>query len=739
MPFLKNALRIFRENERWMMTPLESIFWPQSVAIIGASQNQKKRGFQAINSLLTDQYSGKIYPVNKKEKEILGLPVFESIEAIPSPIDLALIAVPASVVPEVLIHCGKKRIKGAVILSTGFAESGYDGKKLQSEIVSIARQHQIRIIGPNTSGLFNLHHRLNLTGIRNVPKGEIAILSQSGNIALSLITEITAKSKLGLSAYVGVGNEADIAFHEYLEYFQKDPYTRAILMFVDGMSEGRKFLQVAKETTQKKPIVLLKSGRSEKGRIAAQSHTGALSGLSLVSKTAFRRVGILTIDRSDELFPSIQSLVNFSPLRRNHILVLSDGGGHASLAVDALSDYFFKIPNLSNTTKEKLRAVFPQQTFIENPVDLAGATDTNPALFARCIQIILEDPDIDALLLVGLFGGYHLRFSDTFETIENETAHQIGKLFRQTGKPVVVQSLYASFRPKPLQILESYQIPVYESLDIAAKCLGVLAEYGRHLNIALERSDFVLRSEGKQLPEVLEIFQQAQQENRSCLLEHEARRALQLHQIPVADFEFARTEEEAVTASKKIGFPVALKIVSADILHKSEIGGVILKVKTENAVRDAFDLLVARARRHNPNARITGVIVSPMMPEGVEVIVGVSQDPQFGPVIMFGLGGVMVEVLKDVAFRVLPISRLSATDILNDIRAKPILDGVRGNPPCDREALIQLLMKISLFVEAYSDLLSEMDLNPVLVYEKNLIIVDVRILIKGVSHEKTKR
>ncbi len=621
-------------------------------------------------------------------------------------------------------------MRRAIILAVGFSETGNDGEKLQQEIISIGQRERIRIVGPNTSGVFNLHHNMNLTGIRDLHKGSMAILSQSGNMALSLITEMRANSRLGCSAYVGVGNEADIRFDEYLEYFRQDANTKIIVMFVDGMRDGRRFLQVARPTVEEKPVVLLKSGRSEKGRQAAHSHTGALAGLSAVSRTAFKRAGIITIEHSDELFPAAEALANLPVLKRPRVAVLSDGGGHAALAADALADFGLEIPDLPHDLLSQLRAALPATSSFQNPLDLAGATDANPGVFADCARLLLESADIDALLVVGLFGGYHLRFSESLLEIEMETARAFGRLNEKFHKPIIVHSLYASYRPPPLEVLKSFGIPVHESIDIAAKCLSVLHEYGHHLSIAHDRSDFVMRPEGKARGEVHELFEKVTSSRRKALLETEAREALRAHGIPVTDFEFASSGDQAVEAAHSIGYPVVLKIVSPDILHKSDIGGVLLNVKNDDAVRDGFDLLVARARRFNQRAKIKGVLITPMMPEGVEIVVGVTQDPQFGHVIMFGLGGIMVEVLKDVSFRVLPVGKLSAPQMMREIRGHAILDGVRGRPSCDQAAIVDLLMRISDFVEAYSTHLAELDLNPVIVYEKGLSVVDARIILK---------
>jgi acyl-CoA synthetase (NDP forming) len=351
-----------------------------SVAVIGASRDEKKRGFQAVKALLGERFEGAVYPVNPREESIMGLPCYRTVLEIEDSVDLALITTPAGTVPALIEECGRKGVAGAVIVAGGFGELGGEGKQLQKRIVQIARQHGVRIIGPNTSGMVNVRKRLNLAGIPNVPAGDIALLSQSGNVALHVITEAGLKSRKGFSYYVGVGNEADVKFHEYLEFFTNDPGTRAIVMYVEGMSDGRKFLQQAYKTTPQKPIILLKSGRSSTGQRSAGSHTGALAGISEVARTAFGRAGIITIENSDELFPTAETLASLPPIYNNKVAILADGGGHATIAADVLTDLGVEIPELGRKTREGLREMLGPNASLRNPVDVAGATDADPAV-----------------------------------------------------------------------------------------------------------------------------------------------------------------------------------------------------------------------------------------------------------------------------------------------------------------------------------------------------------------------
>ncbi len=707
---------------------LERIFNAESVVVVGASRDEKKRGFQAIRTLLEGKYEGDIYPVNPKEDRILGLKCHKSIADIGRPVDLALITTPARTLPSLLAECGQSKIAGAVIIAGGFGELGEEGKKLERQMVEVAREHGVRLVGPNTSGMISVHSNMNLVGLSGIPKGDLALISQSGNMALHLITEAALKSQKGFSYYVGVGNEADIKFHEYLEFFTEDPKTRAIVIYVEGLRDGRKFLQQAYKTTRKKPIVLLKSGRSVTGAQSAGSHTGALAGISEVAHTAFRRAGIINILNSDELFPVAEALSSLPPMKNNSVAILADGGGHATIAADVLNDHGVDIPAVGEATQERLRKLLGPNASLRNPIDVAGATDADPSVFAEAARILLRDESIGGLLMVGLFGGYGIRFAERLKFKEEDAAHQLGKLVLKTQKPIVVHSLYNHARPHSLDLLRYYGIPVYDSLEIACKCSATLSQYGRHRSDWQRKSTFVFNWGHDAKDEGNAMIAQSRKEGRGLLLEHEAKRLLGLHGVKVPDERLAKTAKEAASFAKELGGPVAMKIVSPQIVHKSDARGVRLGVEGQDAVTQAFDDIVAAALGYEPKADIRGVLVSPMAEPGVEVIIGTKIDAQFGPVIMFGIGGIFVEVLKDVVFRVLPITPKAAEMMLDEIRSSKILSGFRGKPPIDRQALIELLLTVSGIIEAYPQI-QELDLNPIIVRHDGLSIVDARLLL----------
>ena len=714
---------------------LDRIFNAESVAIVGASKDETKQGYQVLATLLDEKYEGSIYPVNPKEKTILGLKCYNSVLDIPGSLDLAFIATPASSLKTVLGELGEKGVAGAVVFAGGFGELGEEGKRFEDEIVNLAGENGVRIIGPNTPGIISVEKGINLAGIKKVPQGSIALLTQSGNIALNLIIEAGLKSQTGFNYYVGVGNEADIKFHEYLEYFTEDPDTKVILMYVEGLREGRRFLQQANKTTQVKPIVLFKSGRSAKGSKSAGSHTGALAGISEVSQSAFRRAGIIEVDHPGEMFPVAESLALLPILQDNSIAILADGGGHATIAADYLTDLGIKLPELEKETRAELEAILPPNASLTNPIDVAGGADKNPAIFADCAEILLSDRNIHGLLIVGLFGGYGIRFAKKLGFMEEDAAHRMGKLVESSRKPIVLHSLYNYAKPHSLELMRYYNIPVYDSLEIACKCVEALSLYGSYRRDYYKEGSFRLNWGSKAIPEGQRIIDCALAEGRKVLLEYEARKLFRLQGVSMLEDYLATSEDEAVKYAEELGYNVALKIVSPDILHKSEAGGVMLGLQNEAAVREAFNKIINSGKKYDPKAEIRGCLVSRMSEKGIEIVIGTKIDDQFGPIVMFGLGGIMISIMKDVSFRVVPVSEYGAASMIDEIKSSVIFDGFRGRPPSDKPAIVKLIQKVSEIVQAYP-LIQEIDLNPVIVHNQGLTIVDARINLSEQTAEK---
>jgi len=715
-------------------SPLHDILAPTGIAIVGASADPTKRGYKAMVGLINGGYRGSIYPINPKADHILGVKAWPSIAEMPGCPELALLCTPAASVPALIAECGRRGVKGAVILASGFGETGEEGAALEAQMMEIARAHGVRIIGPNTSGMFNLHHQINLLALYNVKPGDIGIVSQSGNMLLSLALEAQHNGQVGFSTYVGPGNQSDIGFNDYLRYLGEDEHTRVATLYVEGFRDGQQFLKVARDVTAMKPVVVYKSGATEQGQKAASSHTGALAGSYQMTVDLLRQAGVSVVQYSDEILPVAEGLGRLQKAPGKRVAVISDGGGQATIAADRLSEAGLTLAELSDATRSALREVLLPQASTLNPVDVAGSSDANPSLLARCIELVMADEGVDSVFLVGMFGGYSLRFAESLMGDEMRGAERMVELAQASEKPLVIYSLYAPIKPPALRRLHEAGLPVYSSIEHAVRVLAALGERGEYLasqQVQETIAPAVPAETGKAM------LKAAKAEGRD-LLEFEAKGLLAEHGIAVPEEWLVRREDElAEIAQCTQGKPLAMKVVSKDILHKSDAGGVKLNLVGEAPLRDAFQAIQSNAQAYDPNAQIEGVLVTPMAEKGVEVIIGMLRDPIFGPVLMFGLGGIFVEVLEDVAFRSLPLTLHDAQSMVDQLKAQKVLAGVRGAAGVDKQALVSLLMQVSQLVEAYPEI-SELDLNPVIAYPKghsaaNYAIVDARIIVERQS------
>lgn len=708
-----------------MKSPLHDFLAPDSIAIVGASADPTKRGYKAMIGLIKDGYRGAIYPINPKTDMILGVKTCASLDAVPGPVDLALICTPASTVPGILAECGRKGVKGAIVLASGFKETGAEGAKLEQQVLDAARAGGVRVIGPNTSGMFNLHKKVNLLALANVKAGDIGFISQSGNMLLSLVLEAEHNGHVGFSTYVGPGNQTDIGFNDYLRYLGEDPQTKVATLYVEGFRDGQRFLEVAREISATKPVVVYKSGSTEQGQKAASSHTGSLAGSYAMTVDLLRQVGVSVVQHSNEILPVAEGLGLMQKAPGKRVAVIADGGGQATIASDRLAEAGLELAELSEHTRRRLGEILLPQASLVNPVDVAGSSDANPALLAECMEIVAEDDNVDSIFLVGMFGGYSIRFAEDLLGGEMRGAESMIELARRIDKAVVVYSLYAPIKPPALRRLHEAGLPVYTSIEHAVRVLAALGERGIYLKsrAVASHAPAVVPSEDMQA-----MFARAQNEGRD-LFEFEAKTLLRAHGVDVAPEVVVRSADELPAVAAQFGDQaLVMKVVSKDILHKSDAGGVKLNLRGEADLRQAFDSIMASCRAYDPNADIRGALVTPMAKKGTEVIIGVSRDPIFGPVLMFGLGGIFVEILKDVAFRAIPLSQLDAESMVDQLKARKVLEGARGEPPADKAALVDLLLKVSGIVSAYPQI-SELDLNPVIAYPDGYAAVDARIII----------
>lgn len=729
--------------------PLGRVLSPASVAVVGASRDSTKRGYQVVRALQAGGFAGAIHPVNPGGGEILGLPVTPSIESLPWGVDLAVLCTPAATASELVAACGRAGIAGAVVLALGFRELGAEGALLEERLANAARRAGVRIIGPNTSGMLNLPAALDIIGVGGVVAGPLALLTQSGNITLDLLRESSSTRGPGFSVCVGVGNETDIAFHEYLHHLGDDGHTRAILVHAEGIRHGREFLEVVGRVSRRKPVVFLKGGRSREGLESALSHTGSVSTSHDVFRTALRQFGVIELDRSDELLPVGGTLALQPHLPRGSgVGVLSDGGGQATLVSDILSSARISVPALAGGTTARLREILPPPSPIRNPLDVAGACDRNPGLFPTLLGSLLDDPGVGAGLVVGLFGGYALRFSPELAGAEVEAARRIVELVRASGKPVVVHSMYADALSPPLDLLRGAGIPVIRSLDVACRAIRALAERGEYLARTGEAGGLSggwRPEEGAGDPPGARVplpapaapwesgddpLAAARREGRTLLLEPEVRDLLMQRGAEVVKGWICRSPEEAARVARQARGPLCLKVISPDIVHKSDVGGVVLGVTGADRAASAYRSLVRRvareARLRGTPFRIQGVLATRLLPSpGVELLVGARRDPVFGPVLTVGAGGGNVEILRDISLRVLPLEPREGRQMLEELRLAPLLYGYRGRPPLDVEATLAIMDALARCIMEIPDL-QEIEVNPVFVLEKGAVAVDAR-------------
>jgi acetyltransferase len=704
---------------------LDCIFNPKSVAVIGASNQRGKWGYVMLEHIIQGGFKGCIYPINPKGGEIQGLKAYTNIKDVPGTIDLVVIGIPAPLVQAAVEDCAAKGVKGLIIVTAGYAEMGEEGKKLQEKLAQTVRDCDMKLVGPNCVGIQSASSNLNATPLAFV-KGNVGFLCQSGNLSEDMRLLLQQRG-WGFSRLISMGNQVGIGFDEYLKYLADDPTTKVVLLHIEAVKDGHKFMEAARKVVKNKPVVALKVGETEAGARAIMSHTASLAGNFQIYQAAFKQLGIVPCSDIADLVDLGGTLAQLPPLKDRRIAVLTDGGGHGALASDALERAGFKMPVISQDTQQKLRAVLMPQSQVGNPVDFAGAAEYDLWRYVQVTDIILNDKDIDGFLIVGaLFGLYSEMFGPELKDLELNVTRELCKLAKKYAKPVIMHNMPVGDN-EPLKILREGGIPIYYKVETAVRCMAALAEYGAYLEKA-KAMEGDKPAPAVKKPKANQIIEKAKAAGRNTLLESEAKEILKEYGLPVGDFRLAKTKQEAVTFANELGFPVAAKIVSPQIVHKSDAGGVKLNLKDASEVENAFDEITNNAKAYNKDAEIQGVLLSPMEKKGIEVIIGMTRDRLFGPTVMFGLGGIFVEVLKDVSFRIVPLSKADAYEMVKEIKGYPILKGVRGTDPGDIEAIVDLILKISSLAAA-NEAINELDLNPVFVFKKGASIVDARMIL----------
>ncbi|MGC8878178.1 MAG: acetate--CoA ligase alpha subunit [Anaerolineae bacterium] len=694
---------------------LESLFSPKSIAVIGASRTEGKLGHAVVSNLIQSGFKGKIYPINPQSSEILGFPAYPSITAVEDAVDLAVIVIPAKGVLEALEECGKKGVGAVIVISAGFRETGHEGLLAERKMAEIARQYGMRIVGPNVLGVIDTLAPYNASFAAGMPRrGKIAFMSQSGALCTSIL-DIALARDIGFSRFVSLGNKADLNEIDFLEAWADDPESKVILAYLEGISDGARFIEVARRITKHKPIVAIKSGTTSAGSRAVSSHTGTLAGSERAYEAAFKQAGLIRAHSVGHLFDLAVAFAR-QPLPRNdQIAVITNAGGPGIMATDAIERSGLRVASLTQETMEALRKALPPAASVLNPVDVLG--DALSDRYRVALDLVSKDPNVGALLVI---------LTPQFMTEIEETACAVSEVAKKSDIPVLACFMGEANTQAGVKILTKNNVPNYIVPEQAVAALRAMVDQRHWQDTPLPNFEhFDVDRE-----RVTEIFRKVRAEGRLQIGDAEARDILEAYRIPIPASKLCTTPEEAIAFAEQIGYPVVMKIASPDILHKTDIGGVRLNIQNASEVRDSFDLMVFRALRRMPDATIWGCLVQQQVRGGREIIVGMNRDPQFGALVMFGLGGIYVEVLKDVAFRIAPFSRNEANEMMREIRSFNLLRGVRGQPPADVAACAETLLKVSQLVTDFPEIV-EMDINPLMVFEegRGVMGIDMRLVL----------
>jgi len=701
---------------------LEAMLAPTSVAVIGATSRPGTVGHAVLENLLHGKFQGKVYAVNAKHPEVLGLKTYASIRDLPGPVDLAIVATPAATVPQLIGECVDAGAKSAVVLSAGFRERGADGAALERQIQEQLRRGSMRLLGPNCLGLMNLAIGLNATFVKDAPKaGNVAFLSQSGALQVAIL-DWSDREQVGFSAIVSTGSMLDVGWGDLIYHFGDDPRTKSILIYMESVGDARSFLSAAREVALTKPIIVIKAGRSQAASRAAASHTGALTGSDEVLDAAFRRSGVLRVYNIADLFYMAEVLGRQPRPKGPRLTILTNAGGPAVLATDSLVANGGELAQLSPESLRRLDEFLPVNWSHNNPIDVLADTDSER--YARALDIASKDPNSDGLLVILV----PQAMADPLQVAE-----RLKPYAKQYGKPLLASWMGGNSVVAGEAVLNSAGIPTFPYPDTAARAFTYMWRYSYNLRGLYETPTLTGQSElaSASRNQVEQMIQNAREHGRVLLTELESKQLLSLYGIPIVETRFAANEDKAATLASELGYPVVLKVFSKTITHKTDVGGVKLNLQDEAAVRAAYRAIQSSVAEKASPDQFSGVTVQPMVQlDGYELIVGSTVDPQFGPVVLFGSGGQLVEVYRDRALALAPLNTTLAQRMMEQTRIFTALQGVRGRKPVDMVALENLLVRFSQLV-IEQRWIAEIDINPLLASPERLLALDARIVLHG--------
>jgi acetyltransferase len=699
---------------------LDNIFKPKRIALLGIGINPQSVGGRILSNLVTGGFSGVVYPVNPTLEAVMGIQCYPDVQSLPNKPDLAVVCTETEAVPNYIKQCGEAGILGVIIVTAGFKEAGERGKELEAEIEQI-RQHYpgMRIMGPNCLGYISPANKLNVSFGDGMPrKGNIAFVSQSGALCTSVL-DWAIHAKIGFSYVVSVGNMLDVDFGDLIDYLGEDEETKCIILYIESISDARHFMTAARAFARSKPIIAYKAGRFPESAEVAASHTGALAAADNVYDAAFQRAGIVRIYDIGKIFDVAELVGRKKVPAGQRLAIVTNAGGPGVMATDALIAQKGELAKLSEKTMEELSFNLPEFWSHGNPVDVLG--DARPKRYAKAVSIVLEDPNVDAVLVI---------LTPQAMTNPSGTAREISKLAETAKKPILAAWIGGGSMIEGIQILSENGIPAYDTPEQAIGAFITLVDYGRNLKALYETPKDVPVEFSLDRKEFRRKFDDIKNEGNAILSETTSKFLLESYGIPTTLPQTAKTAEEAVSLSEKIGYPVVLKILSPQITHKTDVGGVLLNLKTAKAVKEAFEQIVSSAKLHCPEAEIEGVTVQPMIEtdKGVELILGIKQDPVFGSVIMVGMGGIYAELFKDRTLELPPLNEKLARRMLERLNIYPLLEGYRGRPAVNIDKLVEVLIRMSYLAADYPEI-TELDINPLLVSPKGVVALDGRVVI----------
>ncbi|MEZ6087449.1 MAG: bifunctional acetate--CoA ligase family protein/GNAT family N-acetyltransferase [Pirellulaceae bacterium] len=709
---------------------LNRIFRPESIVVVGASDREGNIGGIVVANLKRDGYEGRVVTVHPQQKRTLDCEVYSSIGAVDGPIDLAILCTPAETIPGLVQQCADANIHGVIVLSAGFRETGAEGRKLEQQLRDVLRVNpSVRLIGPNCLGIISTHHKLNASFAAGMPpSGRIAMISQSGALCTSLLDWAITES-VGFSHFISIGNALNVTIADLIDYLSVDPYTDAIVLYVESIEESRSFMSAARAFCNNKPIVAYKSGRFKQSAAAAASHTGALAGVDEVYDAAFRRAGIVRVNELDELVDCAEILSRGILPSGSRLAVLTNAGGPGIMAVDALLSVRGTLATLSQTTVDQLNQVLPTQWSHANPIDVLG--DAPPDRYSEALAITLRDPQIDAVLLI---------LTPQAMTDPTETARQAIQRCRQSRKLVLAIWMGGESVVEGIRLFNDAGIPTFPSPEHGIRAFEYLMRYRRNQEVLHETpSVFDVRTDSS--PAIVQqTINDSVRDHSATLAEDASKRILSAYGIPVAETLRAGSADEAVACAEQLRYPVVLKVLSPQISHKTDVGGVALHLRTEQEVRSAYEGLLRSARQHLPDAIITGVTVQPMIDTvgSHELILGAVRDPVFGPVLMLGAGGIAAEVLHDVVFELPPLNHQIARRMIETLKIWPLLSGYRQRHAVDLDSLVEVILRTSQMI-ADCPRIDQLDINPLLVSSRGCVALDARITLNHDAQEKPQR